>query len=84
MTRTGGSNRVAYFCCNSQEEVCVLNLTTELEREKTPGTSAELLQDVLMAQENLIYAQQEVMMRLLHENVEQENFINEMMRGETV
>lgn len=61
-----------------------MNLTAELEREKTSGTSADLLQDVLTAQENLIYAQQEAMMRLLHENIEQENFINEMMRNETM
>lgn len=44
----------------------------------------EKLIDVYSAQENLIYAQQEALMKLLHENVEQENFINEMMRIEGV
>lgn len=52
-----------------------------LEREKAPGDLKALLLDVLKAQEDLIFSQQEAMMKLLHENIEQENLISEMMRG---
>lgn len=61
-----------------------LDLTACLERENTGGSLKEKLIDVYSAQENLIYAQQEALMKLLHENVEQENFISEMMRNEGV
>lgn len=57
-----------------------MDFTTVMEREKTPGTSAELLLVVLTAQENLITAQQEAMLRLLHENTEQGAVIQELMR----
>ena len=58
-----------------------MDLTQFLDREKTPGDLKALLLDVYQAQDNLIYAQQEAMMRLLHENTEQENMINELIRG---
>lgn len=61
-----------------------MDLAQHLERDKAPGNLKQLLLDVYQAQETLIYTQQEAMMRLLHENVEQENFINEMMRGTTI
>lgn len=61
-----------------------LDLTTCLERSGAGGSLKEKLIDVYSAQENLIYAQQEALMKLLHENVEQENFISEMMRNEGV
>ena len=58
-----------------------MDLVNELERERVPGDLKKILLDVYQAQDTLIYTQQEAMMRLLHENVEQENFISEMMRG---
>lgn len=61
-----------------------MDLVQHLEREQATGDLKQLLLDVYQAQDTLIYAQQEAMMRLLHENVEQENFINEMMRAEMV
>lgn len=61
-----------------------MDLTACLERKNTGGSLKEKLIDVYGAQESLIYAQQEALMKLLHENVEQENFINEMMRNEGV
>lgn len=51
-----------------------------LERPKSEGNLKERLIEVYSAQENLIQAQQEALMKLLHENVEQENMINTMMR----
>lgn len=57
-----------------------VDLSPYLEREKAPGDLKDLLLEVYQAQENLIYAQQEALMRLLHENVEQEAVINELMR----
>ncbi|ARD47557.1 hypothetical protein [Sporosarcina sp. P33] len=57
-----------------------MDLVQHLERDKAPGDLKQLLLDVYQAQDTLICAQQEAMMRLLHENVEQENFINEMTR----
>lgn len=58
-----------------------MDLTEHLEIEKSPGDLKTLLLDVYKAQEELIYTQQEAMMRLLNENIEQENFISELMRG---
>lgn len=57
-----------------------MDLTACLDRESTRGSLKEKLIDVYSAQENLIHAQQEAMMKLLHENTEQENMINTMMR----
>lgn len=57
-----------------------MDLTDILEREAAPGDLKALLLDVFAAQENMIVAQQEALMRLLHENVEQENMINVMMQ----
>lgn len=51
-----------------------------LESPKPEGGLQERLIEVYSAQEDLIRAQQEAIMRLLHENVEQENMINVMMR----
>lgn len=60
-----------------------MDLTACLDRENAGGSLKEKLIDVCSAQESLIHAQQEAMMKLLHENTEQENFINEMMRSES-
>lgn len=51
-----------------------------LERPKPEGDLKDRLIEVYSAQENLIKAQQEALMKLLHENVEQENMINVMMK----
>ncbi|MEK4025767.1 hypothetical protein [Sporosarcina sp. FSL W7-1283] len=58
-----------------------LDLTEHLERERMSDDLKTSLLDVYKAQDDLIYAQQEAVMRLLHENVEQENMINELLRG---
>lgn len=60
--------------------VRVLDWSMDLEREKVSGDLKKLLIDVYQAQEDLIYKQQEALMRLLHENTEQENFISELMK----
>lgn len=58
-----------------------MDLTEHLERERMSDDLKTSLLDVYKAQDDLIYAQQEAVMRLLHENVEQENMINELLRG---
>ncbi|EGQ21300.1 hypothetical protein HMPREF9372_3337 [Sporosarcina newyorkensis 2681] len=58
-----------------------LDLTEHLERERMSDDLKTSLLDVYKAQDDLIYAQQEAVMRLLHENVEQENMINELLHN---
>ncbi|WP_040759410.1 hypothetical protein [Sporosarcina newyorkensis] len=58
-----------------------MDLTEHLERERMSDDLKTSLLDVYKAQDDLIYAQQEAVMRLLHENVEQENMINELLHN---
>lgn len=54
-----------------------------IERERKSENLKQALTEVITAQEDLINVQQEAMMHLLHENTEQENMINVMMREHT-
>lgn len=57
-----------------------MDLTHCLDRESASVDLKTSLLDVYGAQEDLIQAQQEALIRLLHENAEQEAFINELLK----
>ncbi len=58
-----------------------VDLTESLIKERKSGSLKTLLLDVYRAQEDLIISQQAALVKLVNENLEQENFISELMHS---